>query len=83
MKNLKEVCVANNASRECAAAWDKVKELSTQIAHNRVKKNGIKDPLKGNLQACARCKRVQGLQRYHQLQEIKFLRIFTPFNGTY
>eukprot|EP00250_Pteridium_aquilinum_P006195 c16163_g1_i1 orf=418-810(-) len=45
IKDAEEVCVADSASGECAAAWDEVEELSAEIAHKRVKNNDTKDPL--------------------------------------
>ncbi|MCO5563954.1 hypothetical protein L7F22_050431 [Adiantum nelumboides] len=45
IKEAEEVCVADNGSGECAAAWDEVEEISAEIAHKRIKQSEKKDPL--------------------------------------
>jgi len=41
-----EVCVADETSGECRVAWDKVEELSAEVAHRRTREQskGV-DPL--------------------------------------
>ncbi|OIV91008.1 hypothetical protein TanjilG_16968 [Lupinus angustifolius] len=39
IKNAKEVCSDDPVSRECAAAWDEVEELSAAASHTREKKS--------------------------------------------
>ncbi|MCO5571248.1 hypothetical protein L7F22_024984 [Adiantum nelumboides] len=45
IKEAEEVCVTDNGSDECAAAWDEVEEISAEIAHKRAKQSDKKDPL--------------------------------------
>ena len=45
IEEAQEVCAAEGASKECAAAWDQVEELSSTVADQRNAAKGAKDPL--------------------------------------
>lgn len=45
IKEAQEVCAGDEASGECAAAWDEVEELSAATAHKRVAEKATNDPL--------------------------------------
>ena len=46
IEEAQEVCAAEGASKECAAAWDEVEELSSTVADQRIAaKSATKDPL--------------------------------------
>jgi hypothetical protein len=45
IEDAEEVCKADGASGNCAAAWDEVEELSAAVAHRKASEKDKKDPL--------------------------------------